>query len=145
MELGNIHKSKEGIFEKTSDNRGRLETLHWPSPLSTSFVPTCSDFVLIDGTNKTNIYNLSLVVTTVIDALEKSVPLGFLLAVDDVWEENCSCALNLNSVKNIYMIYMNIYLLFGIQIISHIHGMYITLMTNYQNVNVVYSHLQMYV
>ena len=28
MELGNIHKSKGGIFEMTSDNGGRLETLH---------------------------------------------------------------------------------------------------------------------
>ena len=34
MELGNIHKSKEGIFEMTSDNGGRLETLYWSNPLS---------------------------------------------------------------------------------------------------------------
>ena len=34
MELGNIHKSKEGIFEMTSDNGGRLETLHLSNPLS---------------------------------------------------------------------------------------------------------------
>ena len=28
-----------------------------------------SDFVLIDGTHKTNIYNLSLIVTTAVDSL----------------------------------------------------------------------------
>ena len=39
-----------------------------------------SDFVLIDGTHKTNIYDLSLIVTTVVDSLGKYVPLGFLLA-----------------------------------------------------------------
>ena len=80
MELGNIHKSKEGISEMTSDNEGRLETLHWSNLLSKTFVPVLSDFVLIDGTHKINIYDLSLVVTTVVDSLGKSIPLGFLLA-----------------------------------------------------------------
>ena len=43
-------------------------------------MPVLSDFVLIDGTYKTNIYDLSLIVTTVVDSLGKYVPLGFLLA-----------------------------------------------------------------
>ena len=64
----------------TSDNEGRLETLYWSNPLSKTFVPVLSDFVLIDGTHKTTIYNLSLVVTTVVDSFVKYVPLGFLLA-----------------------------------------------------------------
>ena len=64
----------------TSNNGGRLETLHWSNPPSRTFVPGLSDFVLIDGTHKTNIYDLSLIVTTVVDSLGKSVPLGFLLA-----------------------------------------------------------------
>ena len=34
MDLGNYNKSKGGIFEMTSDNGGRLETLHWYSPFS---------------------------------------------------------------------------------------------------------------
>ena len=80
MELGSIHKSKEGVFEMTSDNGGRLETLHLSNPLSRTFVTGSSDFVLIDGTHKTNIYDLSLIVTTVIDSLGKSVPFRFLLA-----------------------------------------------------------------
>ena len=42
-----------------------------------------SDFVLIDGTHKTNIYDLSLIVTTVVDSLGKFVPLGFLLATSE--------------------------------------------------------------
>jgi len=75
MELGSIHKSNEGIFEMTSDNVGRLETLHWYNPLSRTFVPGLSDFVLIGGTYKTKIYDLSLIVTTVVDSLGKSVPL----------------------------------------------------------------------
>ena len=57
-----------------------METLHWSNPLSRTFVPGLSDFVLIDGTHKTNIYDLSLIVTTVVDSLGKSIPLGFLLA-----------------------------------------------------------------
>ena len=43
-------------------------------------MPGLSDFVLIKGTHKTKIYDLSLIVTTVVDALGISVPLGFLLA-----------------------------------------------------------------
>ena len=43
-------------------------------------MPGLSDFVLIDDTHKINIYDLSLIVTTVIDSLRKSVPLRFLLA-----------------------------------------------------------------
>ena len=80
MELGNIHKSKESIFEMTSDNGGHLETLYWSNPLPKKMVPVLSDFVLINGTHKTNMYDLSLVVTTVVYSLGKTVPLGFLLA-----------------------------------------------------------------
>ena len=63
----------------TSDNGGRLETLHWSSQLSNSCVSNCSGFVLIAGIHKTNIYGLSLVVTTVVDSLGNSVLFGFLL------------------------------------------------------------------
>ena len=35
---------------------------------------------MIDGTHKTNIYNLSLIVTTIVDSLGKSIPIGFLVA-----------------------------------------------------------------
>ena len=69
MDLGNIHKSKESVFEMTSDNGGRLETLHWYNSLSKTCVPVFSDFVLIDGTHKTNMYDLSLVATTMVDSL----------------------------------------------------------------------------
>ena len=54
--------------------------LHWSNPLSKTFMPVLSDFVLIDGIHKTNIYDLSLIVTTVVDSLGKSVPFRFLLA-----------------------------------------------------------------
>ena len=47
---------------------------------SDCIVPVLSDFVLIDGTHKTKIYDLSLIVIAVVDSLAKSVPLGFLLA-----------------------------------------------------------------
>ena len=96
MELGNIHKSKEDIFEMTSDNGGRLETLHWSSQLSNSCVSNCSDFVLIDGIHKTNIYGLSLVVTTVVDSLGNSVPFGFLL---DSSEHSDSITRHMNILK----------------------------------------------
>ena len=43
-------------------------------------MPVLSDFVLINGTHKTNIYDLSLIVTTVVESLGNFVPLGFLLA-----------------------------------------------------------------
>ena len=70
----------------TSDNGGRLETLHWSNPLSKTFVSILSDFVLIDGIHKTNIYDLSLIATTVNDSLGKSVPLRFLLAPSEYFE-----------------------------------------------------------
>ena len=54
--------------------------LDWYSPISKYFVPKYSGFVLIDGTHKTNIYDLSLVVTTMVDSLGKSVPIRFLLS-----------------------------------------------------------------
>ena len=80
IDIGNCHKSKGGIFEMTSDKGGRFETLHWSGPYSKLFVPYCSDFLLINGTHKTNIYDLSLSVMTVVDSLGKYVPIGFLAA-----------------------------------------------------------------
>ena len=99
MELGNIHLSKEHIFEMTSDNEGRLETLHWASILSESGVRNYSDFVLIDSTHKSNLYDLSLVVTTVVDSLEISVPLGFLLAPS---EHSVAITEHMNLLKYTY-------------------------------------------
>ena len=64
----------------TFDKKGRLKTLDWSNLFSESCVPKYSDFVLIDGTHKTNIYDLSLAVTTMIDSLVKYVPIRFLLA-----------------------------------------------------------------
>ena len=75
---------------------GRLETLHWSNPLSRTFVPSLRDFVLIDGTHKTNTYDLSLIVTTVVDSLGKSVPLGFLLAP---FEHSESITTHMNIMK----------------------------------------------
>ena len=64
----------------TSDKGGYLETLHWSGPSSKLFVLNCSNFLLIDGTRKMNIYHLSLIVTTVVNSLEKYIPIGFLVA-----------------------------------------------------------------
>ena len=80
VELGNSHKSKGGVFEMTSDKGGRLETQHWAGSLSSMCVNKFNDFILIDGTHKTNIYDLSLIVTTMVYSLGLSVPVGFLLA-----------------------------------------------------------------
>ena len=80
MDIGNYHKSKGGIFEMTSDKGKRLEILYWYSPCSKLCVPNCSDFLLIDGTHKTNIYDISLIVTIVVDSFGKSVPITFLVA-----------------------------------------------------------------
>ena len=44
-------------------------------------VRSCSDFLLIDDTGKTNIYDLSLIITTVVDSLGNSVPIGFLVVL----------------------------------------------------------------
>ena len=45
-----------------------------------SFISKYDDFVLIDGTHNINIYDLNLVVTTVIDSLGTFVSVGFLVA-----------------------------------------------------------------
>ena len=60
-----------------SDKGGRLEILHWAGSLSSLFVDEYNDFILIDGTRKTNIYDLSLVVTTVVNSLGTSVYVVF--------------------------------------------------------------------
>ena len=62
-----------------SDRGGRLEILHWSGSFSSLFVEKYNDFVLIDGTRKTNIYDLSLVVTIMVDSLGVLVPDGVLL------------------------------------------------------------------
>ena len=67
VELSNCHKTKGGVFEKYSDKRWCLETLHWSGPVSDSFIYSHGDFVLIDDIQKTYIYDLSLVVTIVVD------------------------------------------------------------------------------
>ena len=43
-----------------------------------------NDFVLIDGTYKTNIYDLSLLVTTVVDSLSVSVPIALMVAPSEI-------------------------------------------------------------
>ena len=60
-----------------SDKGGRLEILQWAGSLSSMFVDKYSDFILIDSVRKTNICDLSLSVTTMVDSLGISVPVGF--------------------------------------------------------------------
>ena len=79
MDIGNYHKSNGCIVEMTSDKGGRLEILHWSGLCSKKIVHNYSVCLLIDGTHKTNIYDLSLIVTTVVDSLGKSVPIIFLV------------------------------------------------------------------
>ena len=52
--------------------------MHWLGFFSSFVIERYNDFVLINGTQNTNIYDLSLVVTTVIDSLGVSIPAGFL-------------------------------------------------------------------
>ena len=77
VELDNSHSSRDGVFEMASDKCGRLEILHWFGSFFSLFVDKYNDFVLIDGTRKTNIYDLSLIVTTMVDSLGISVRVGF--------------------------------------------------------------------
>ena len=79
VELGNYHSSKGSVFEMDSDKGGRLENFHWSGSFTSLFVDKYNDFVLIDGTHKTNIYDISLIVTTTVDSLGILVPVGFLL------------------------------------------------------------------
>ena len=60
-----------------SDRGSRLETLHWSGSFSSFFIEKYSDFILIDGTHKTNIHNLSMVGATVVNSLGISIPVGF--------------------------------------------------------------------
>ena len=84
VELGNYHSSKGGVFEVASDRDGRLETLHWSCSFSTLFIEKYSEFILIDGTHKTNIYDLTLVVTTVVDSLGISNSARFLVTPSEI-------------------------------------------------------------
>jgi len=73
VELGNSYRSKGGVFEMASDKGGRLDILHWADSLSSMFVDKYNDIILIDGTYKTNIYDLSMIVTIMVDSLGISV------------------------------------------------------------------------
>ena len=80
VELGNSHSSNGALFEMASNRGGRLEILHWSGSFFSLFVEKYNNFIFIDGTHKTNIYDLSLLVTTVVDSLGISVPVGFIVA-----------------------------------------------------------------
>ena len=79
VEWGNSHSSKGGVFEMISDKGGRLEILHWARSLSSLYIDKYNDFIPIDDTHKTNIYDLSLSDTTTVDSLGISVPVSFFL------------------------------------------------------------------
>ena len=83
VKLGNFHSCKGGVFEMASDKDGRLEILHWAGSLSSLFVDKYNDLILIDGTHKSNIYDLSLIIATMVDSLGISVPVLFLLATSE--------------------------------------------------------------
>ena len=69
VELENIYVYKCGLFDIVSYRSGRLEILHWSGFFPSLFVERHNGLVLIDRTRKTNIYDLSLFVTTVVDFL----------------------------------------------------------------------------
>ena len=73
VELGNSYRSKGGVFEMASDKGGRLDILQWADSLSSMFDDKYNDIILIDGTYKTNIYDLSMIVTIMVDSLGISV------------------------------------------------------------------------
>ena len=79
VQLGNSHRSNSALFEMASDRGGKLEILHWSGSFFSLFVEKFNDFILIDGTHKTNIYDLSLLATTVVDSLGLSVSVGFMV------------------------------------------------------------------
>ena len=79
VELGNCHNSKGGVFEMIHNRGGRLETLHWSGSFSSLFIEKYSDFILIDRIHKTIIHDLSLVVTTLVDSSEISIPTNLLV------------------------------------------------------------------
>ena len=80
VKLGNYHSSNGGLFEMVSDRGSRLEILHLSDSFFSLFVVKYNDSILIDGIHKTNIYDLSLLFITVVDFLDISVPVGFMVA-----------------------------------------------------------------
>ena len=70
VNLDNSPKPTVIVFKIASNQGSILETLHYCGPSSNLFISKYTDFVLVDSTHKTNIYNLSLVVITVVDILE---------------------------------------------------------------------------
>ena len=78
----------------SSAKGGRLETFHWSGLFSEYFIRSCSDFLLIDGTHKTNINDLSLVATTV--SLGIFTPVVFLLVPS---ENSSSIKRHINNPK----------------------------------------------
>ena len=85
---------------------GRLKILHWAGSSSSTFVEKYNDFVLIDGTRKTNIYDLSLVVITVVDSLGTSVYVVFFVAPSEnsssIDSHPCHLNIGSNSSNDLY-------------------------------------------
>ena len=67
------------MFELASTGGGRLEILHWSGSFSSLFVEHYNDFLFIDGTHKTNINDLSLLITTMVGSLGILVSDGFMV------------------------------------------------------------------
>ena len=84
VELRYHHKSKGGVFEIAFDRGGRLEILHWLGYLYILFIKRYNYVVLLDGTRKTNIYDLGLVVTPVVSSSSVSIPVGFLVTLSKI-------------------------------------------------------------
>ena len=84
VELGNYHSSNGDVFDMASDRGSRLDTLYWSGSFSSLFIEKYIDFILIDGIHKTRIYDLSLVVTTVVDSLDVSIPVSFYLILQKI-------------------------------------------------------------
>ena len=62
VELNSSHRSKGGVSKLSNDKGGRWETLHWSDDFSSLFLFKCVERFLVDSTDKTDIYDLNLVV-----------------------------------------------------------------------------------
>ena len=90
------------MFELASTGGGRLEILHWSGSFSSLFVEHYNDFLFIDGTHKTNINDLSLLITTMVGSLGILVSVGFMVAPS---KNSSSIEIHLDHLKigsNIY-------------------------------------------
>ena len=83
---GKYVQKDDGIFHIETEANVFTQCVYVRFPGAKPFYDQYSDFIICDGTHKTNKYNMTLVVLTLVDALGKSVLAGLMIVPSEKQE-----------------------------------------------------------